>query len=306
MLLAPIVPATVDSHRTQASGRTRTAHNHDPSLRPTNGHKSQTDVKRCLFIRDIHATPTLIYKLACPDCGRSDFPKVHGLLNHCRIKHGSDYGGHDECIQACASVLPEEERDDVLEHGTEVTAVSVSLRRLFEMAVGADVAILRGTRPVGGEDGQGQSAAVQSSSSATSLLTRTLGYHEHTPALAAFLGKNVTRRVNVHDKDEHVDVVGGVGDDAGGQTIQRAAWKMSFGERSSAPDASEESELDFTDTLANEALVPRPQIITSAMGGHGSRFHVTARLAISDWSMRIPDGKFADRLFSGAPHHSLS
>jgi len=31
-----------------------------------------------------------VARLACPDCARTDFPSVQGLLNHCRLRHARE------------------------------------------------------------------------------------------------------------------------------------------------------------------------------------------------------------------------
>jgi len=58
-----------------------------------------------------------VARLACPDCARTDFPSVQGLLNHCRLRHARELGSHDECIEQCAVLVPPAECTDIVERG---------------------------------------------------------------------------------------------------------------------------------------------------------------------------------------------
>ncbi|OBZ68770.1 hypothetical protein A0H81_11329 [Grifola frondosa] len=74
--------------------------------------------KRLLFLRNTNTNPPAIAKLACPDCSRSDFSNLQVLVH-------------------------EEEREWVVANGTELGGISIpSLRRLFEIAVGAELRAL--------------------------------------------------------------------------------------------------------------------------------------------------------------------
>ena len=45
--------------------------------------------------------------LKCPVCSRTTFTSLQGLLNHARISHVLEWGTHEECVQACATVDPD-------------------------------------------------------------------------------------------------------------------------------------------------------------------------------------------------------
>ena len=56
------------------------------------------------------------------------------LSNHARISHALEWGTHEECVRACATVDPDLNVQDGIEVG--VGTVLPGLRTLFEMAVG--------------------------------------------------------------------------------------------------------------------------------------------------------------------------
>ncbi|KAI5123449.1 hypothetical protein M0805_008821 [Coniferiporia weirii] len=289
---APSLTSTAPAQQTEAAR----APVQDPVVRPRHAPRQQLhhedwavkEPNKYLFLRDATAIPTMVYKLACPDCGRSDFPRLQGLLNHCRLKHHREFGSHDECVQACAVVVPEDEQPQVLELGLEVTGMSASLRRLFEMAVGSYAGIV-GT----GEDEEEEreeAAHMRAESEAevraaeSTLITKTLGHHKDTPALAPFLGRAPKKRqIRAFENEDPIDVLS-VGDDRASR-----GWTMCYQERSRVSEkdeeeASLEDEADDNDVLENAVTQSMPHV------QGGSRFHVTARLAISDWSLRLSDG----------------
>ncbi|KDQ50500.1 hypothetical protein JAAARDRAFT_51235 [Jaapia argillacea MUCL 33604] len=290
---------------------------------------------KLLFIRH---TPTatspspstpIIAKLACPDCSRTDFPTLQGIFNHCRLRHKRDWGSHEECIKHCAVIIPEheeKERDWVVGNGTEVGGVSLpSLRRLFELAVGGGgeeglipiptaihepgnlasgaekVTISTATEDVGVKKEE------EKETNESVYLTRTLGHHKDTPALAPFLGRQTKRRcINVHDQDLEVDITGDDGDFNIVATDRKPAWRMSYGQRNVArpeldvvaeapkPLVSRELSTELHPTPRNSPLnqstgtaPPQPSIINTAT----SRFHIVARVSIKDQSLWLPSGR---------------
>ncbi|KAI0927055.1 hypothetical protein AcV5_007694 [Taiwanofungus camphoratus] len=257
--------------------------------------------RKLLFLRDSNTDPPTIAKLACPDCKRSDFSNLQGLLNHCRIRHHREYGSHDECVQSCAVLVPQEERDWVVANGTELGGISLpSLRRLFEIAVGASerVAFLGLQKGLDAEkhavDSEDISEQIFDSQPPATHVTRTLGYHKDTPALAPFLGRALKRRViNVYgDEDEVVDIVGNSsGSDAGFQR-GRHKWRMPYNHRN-----IDRPELDGVvhPTLVSEnvddpphrgSANANPQPMTPApQGVITSRFHIVARVKVADHSL---------------------
>ncbi|KAH9936185.1 uncharacterized protein B0H18DRAFT_315493 [Fomitopsis serialis] len=150
-------------------------------------------VRKLLFLRNTNTDPPEIAKLACTDCARSDFSNLQGLLNHCRIRHGREFGSHDECVQSCAVIVAEEEREWVVANGTELGGISLpSLRRLFEIAVGAGDNVrmpgLRNEREqprVVEETDVVKPAVLPEASADATEVTKTLGFHKDTPALAS-------------------------------------------------------------------------------------------------------------------------
>lgn len=283
----PVLPQLTDSLALQNPPSKRKPPRQDRAARPRRADTSSR-VPKSLFIRDTHVAPPLVYIIRCPDCGRSDFPGVQGLLNHCRLKHHREYGSHDALIQECAVGVPEEAQAVLVERGLEVTGMAAGLQRLFEMTLDTDerVMSLRGQRDDAGRDEEEEREGV--------LVTKTLGHHKDSPALAPFLGRVTERRINVYDDEQPVDIVG---EDSGEMPRLGSgrAWKMSFQKRSGVRVDDEEDHEDepttSTHAPSRERLSSEQKLAAQVVTDPGSRFHITARLTISDWSVRLTDGK---------------
>lgn len=250
--------------------------------------------KKLLFIRNTAIYPPQLAKLACPDCSRTDFSSLQGLLNHCRLSHKREFGSHDDCVQSSAVLVETpEEQAHIIANGTEVAGITIpGLRRLFELAVKGDRELLpllppkksevSSVRPADasttGVAATSEPAAEPSASSAVHA-SRTLGYHADTPALAALLGREPRQRViNTHDEDAPLDIFGG---HAGPQKSIR--WRMAYTHRNKA--RAELDEIVEPAPLAAE-LPAGSQQLSSTPTIHGpgqfSRFHVMARISIKD------------------------
>ncbi|KAI0043959.1 hypothetical protein FA95DRAFT_1562778 [Auriscalpium vulgare] len=255
---------------------------------------------KLLFLRNTAISPPAIAKLVCPDCMRLDFPRVQGLLNHCRIYHGRDFGSHDECIRGCAVLVPDEEVGWVLENGTELPAVSLpSLRRLFEIAVGSGggVGVDLGARAPSSPDappaeGAASGGVAPEKLAASTHLSRTLGHHIDSPALAPFLGRAQKRRhIAAHGQDDIVDVESGGAHSAIPGSEPR--WRMPYTHRSVARAALDVAGGADPDPERKEQTVPLRSaggtlVIPSLLDAAGSRFHIRARVSISDRSLWLP------------------
>ena len=240
-----------------------------------------------LFIRNSTVSPPTIAKMVCPDCARSDFTNLQGLLNHARLRHKREYGSHDECMQRCAVIVDYNDEGDgeaewIVQHGIELSTASIpSLRRLFEIAVGDDRGFIDGfdaTRTAEAEDSKEQPS---------SLLSQTLGHHKDTPALAPFLGRIPIRRcINAYDEDEIVDI-----DDIPAQ--RESSWRMSYTHRNNARpelDVIAETKLSSEVSTQDEDVNLAPA--TASQGSGGTRFHIVARIIVSDRSVWISAGLF--------------
>ncbi|TFK52648.1 hypothetical protein OE88DRAFT_1658023 [Heliocybe sulcata] len=268
-------------------------------------HVSHTQGKpKCLFIRHNTSTGPVLAKLECPDCGRSEFPNLQGCFNHCLLKHKKQYGSHDECIQRCAVVIPEEQKDWVIANGLEIVGGHLpSLRRLFEIAVGGAGDIVtkqpdESARPASQlPQTTEQSEAVPSSGV---HLTRTLGLHKDTPSLAPFLGKAPPKRcVNSYNEDEDVDILGDL-ESARPQRSTARAWHKPYQPRNTA-----RPELDVALDVSNVIAVPLSEQATRPLrsvpsNSAGTRFHIMARVIVADRSLWIPP----ERRASAAPSHT--
>jgi hypothetical protein len=252
--------------------------------------KVNQPANKLLFVRNNSSTPPLIARLQCTDCGRWDFAAVQGFLNHCRIRHQREYGGHDDCIQHCSVIVPEEEHEWVVQNGTEITGVGIpSLRRLFEIAVGGKsssifpVAQNTLTAAEDNQHAEGDAMIVEST-----VLSRTLGHHKDTPALAPFLGRKAARRrVNVENPEDSVDVDSGEAKPSG-------CWHMPFSHRNRARPELDVG-LDPPETSDNlEDELPRKDYIQDAAQLSLTRFHISARVLVADRSRWLPPGETAD------------
>ncbi|TFY54519.1 hypothetical protein EVG20_g9669, partial [Dentipellis fragilis] len=275
--LPPLTPPTrPDTRRTR---RDRPQHTARPLV-------------KLLFLQNTALSPPALAKLACPDCARTDFPSVQGLLNHCRLGHAREFGSHDDCIQTCAVPVPPDEGEFVLAHGTELAEVNLpGLRRLFEIAVGSAKAHAP-TPPsadVAQEDeGKAQIQVLQKKMS--TMLSRTLGHHIDTPALAPFLGRTAKRRcIQVHDENAPVDIMGATTVSGHEQKKVQPHWRMAYHHRSAARPA-----LDMEDASSDGAV---PRDAASGTGAQapldaaGSRFHILARVSVTDRSLWLPQNR---------------
>lgn len=299
LLSAPPVSDSSNSHAlSQANSRPRHVPRQSTLLEDRSG-KAQN---KYLYIRDIQSDPPMVYKLACPDCLRSNFPRLQGLLNHCRLKHGREFGNHDECIQSCACLVADEEQVSVIDEGTEVTGMSASLQRLFEIAVGADLALLRSHDSDLHDDlpfatDEAEDEMMQTGEAL--FVTKTLGHHKDTPALAPFLGRAVKKRViNVFSDDRKIDI----DSIEEGASVCKSAhiWLMKYKPRSYALSTSDTSSVYLDDSFDSSAKDSTKIVATTKQASEGSsgllqnksRFHFTARLAVSDWSLRLSESMF--------------
>ncbi|KAH8104757.1 hypothetical protein BXZ70DRAFT_613963 [Cristinia sonorae] len=271
--------------------------------------------KRLLFLRNNATNPPQIVKLACSDCARTDFSSLQGLLNHCRLRHKREFGSHDECVQSSAILVEgEEQRNWVVANGTEVAGISIpGLRRLFEIAVGGNRDVLPIPLPIAPVEPEEEQVAAEiidmpipreephsKSGSSTPLLTRTLGYHEDTPALAPFLGRAPKQRcINVDMPDQYVDPFSNTTE----TSILAKRWRARYAGRSEivAPVTPEEDIVTLSSPKVLQQTVDEQPDSEQTISQHvGTRFHIVARVGVEDQSFWITPGK---RLQS-APHHT--
>lgn len=309
-------PQPVSSVPIHADSRPASAYTPRPSTIRTRGlpRAPLQPAKKLLFLRNTDTDPPEVVKLACPDCSRSDFSNLQGLLNHCRIRHNREYGSHDECIRSCAVLVPDEERDWVVASGIELPGVSLpSLRRLFELAVGAGASsfisntqeIPRAQEQIREPDTEPTEVAKDELERTGTPITKSLGYHEDTPALAPFLGRAPKKRViHVHgNEDDVIDIFGNDGSLTDKKVQKR--WHMRHAHRNIARPGLEIPETAFaaeevsnfsTETPSNSGVgtsdVQHRRSPTAVgltgVGVAGTRFHITARITIADSSRWIP------------------
>ena len=247
-----------------------------------------------LYINALATTDTneTQYLLRCPVCSRTAFSSLQGLLNHARISHSIEWGTHDACIKACAVEEPSLDIDSGIEVGVGPSGIRPGLQTIFERAVGVQSAV---------------AASIDSITSGEHVhddglrslpnLTQTLGIHEETPALALFLGKEAHRReIKIYDEDVNIIEL-----ESANGSPSRPAWTMPF-----APRHRPEP---FSEIVMNISLPPQldipvgdidmksvdPAIMsvpkaTALVPSSKSRFHFSARVAITDRSLFVGAG----------------
>nr|GAT46034.1 predicted protein [Mycena chlorophos] len=231
-----------------------------PTLRTQAPKKS---IKFLYIYLDNSETPSI---LRCPLCLRTDFGSLQGMYNHARGTHGLGWNSHEECVRQCACTQEELYEVDGpvdytnLELGSEVSfgTGGMGLRGIFEQAVGGGDATL---------DFDGETT-----------LSRTLGLHSQTPALASFLGKQPIRRgVAVWNPDAPVDI-----DGFGDRDAPKRRWRMPFSHRNVFKGGP----------VVEELPVPRPMAepapASNVEGPAETRFHVTTRVVVADRSLWLP------------------
>ncbi|KAG1818657.1 uncharacterized protein BJ212DRAFT_1479650 [Suillus subaureus] len=286
-----------------------------PKVRPTRTAAAKLHPqKKLLYIRlppSQIAVDEQIAILTCPTCTRTQFSTLQGLLNHARLAHGIEWASHDACITACAvpvSSSDEVEKDRVEEEGVEVPwgGSVVGLQRLFERAVGVNL-----LASLVSEEGQGAAGAAAIPST---LLSRTLGLHADSPALALFLGRTPKRRcIHAYEEDTDVDILSiDIAPRRPSSTFEsregvtRRAdegdhhhpWRMAFPHRNRA-----RPELDLVvDVPALVDNVAENTTTSAIPGSTTSRFHITARVHITDRSLFISPSRRVD--LSIPPSHT--
>ncbi|EIN12796.1 hypothetical protein PUNSTDRAFT_124482 [Punctularia strigosozonata HHB-11173 SS5] len=233
--------------------------------------KSELPPAQLLFIRDDNASPATVAKM--------------GLLNHCRLAHQRHFSNHDECMQACATVITSaEEKDWTVAHGAEISGISrPSVRRLFEIAVGrGDALRLLGHDVVQHRRQSGDAITP----TLKTHLSQTLGHHEDSPALAPFLGRAPKRRcINVYDEDNDIDITGGINSDT---RHEAAAWRMLYHHRSNVEEGDEPIDISTDWEVPLQEAVMLPATAGGVPRGGQSRFHMAARIIVADRSVWIP------------------
>ncbi|KAG1735195.1 hypothetical protein EDB19DRAFT_1638531 [Suillus lakei] len=282
-----------------------------PKVRPTRTAAAKLHPqKKLLYIRlppSQIAVDDQIAVLTCPTCTRTQFSTLQGLLNHARLAHGIEWASHDACITACAVPVPssdEAERERVEDEGVEVPwgGSVVGLQRLFERAVGVNV-----PAPLLSEEGEGAAGATAIPST---LLSRTLGLHADSPALAPFLGRTPKRRcIHAYEEDTDVDILNidttllRPSPSLESREVTKRSegdhpWRMTFPHRNRA-----RPELDLV--VDAPALVDNGAENTATPtipGSTTSRFHITARVHITDRSLFISPSRRVD--LSIPPSHT--
>lgn len=145
-------------------------------------------------------------------------------------------------------------------------------------------------------------------------LARTLGHHAETPALAPFLGRAPIRRcINVYGEEDPVDIdldapaiIASTSNFISRISKEKAAWKMEYAHRNDREevdldlgmgvdlDISAPSSQSPDEPTTSHPVPPADSSGTNVNSRHGTgtRFHIPARVVISDKSLWIPPGEF--------------
>ncbi|KAF9533731.1 hypothetical protein CPB83DRAFT_831586 [Crepidotus variabilis] len=228
-----------------------------------------------------------LYLLRCPACSRTAFTSLQGLLNHARLTHNLEWGTHDECIKAC--IVPNNDLD--VTSGIEVAAgsggVLPGLRTIFQMAVGAQ----EPNFPID--------------------LNQSLGLHEETPTLAPYLGKEAVRRcINVFEEHLDVDIESPPTVPTTIKAFSQGAWKPSTRKQNelalskAVPDIPDEGSHHHPDRYISSHAEAQIPVSISLPSTADSRFHLVARIIITDRSLWIPPDERL-QAFSACTHKWL-
>ena len=214
--------------------------------------------------------PDELYLLKCPQCLRTAFTTLQGLLNHARIAHHLEWGTHEECVRACAVVDPDLDTSAGVQVGIGPSGILPGLRSIFQMAV-----TNQSSDHVYNEQ--------------PDRATKMLGLHQDTAALAPFLGKNPVRRgIKVYGQDDTIDVDG-----------LHTGHRLPLCSRNARRIHEWEQELQVNDVSASQENVPaftHPSTSTTALvDSTRSRFHFNTRIVVTDRSFWIPPSAYSPR-----------
>ncbi|KAF8636810.1 hypothetical protein AX17_003248 [Amanita inopinata Kibby_2008] len=227
-----------------------------------------------------------VYILKCPECSRTTFTSLQGLLNHARISHQLEWGTHEECVLACATIDPNLNTAEGVEVGLGPTGILPGLRSIFQMAVGAQT--IQQTTATSTSNCDTPSQQVPPNS-----LMKTLGLHENTPTLAPFLGKSAIRRgIRPYGQDEVVDIDSSIRQR---NTRSAQAWHMPLSYRNVVRQQDDQTmQVDFLASPAEREEIVKIQADTDSsavsltrLGSLKSRFHFMTRIVIADRSVWI-------------------
>ncbi|KAF9242670.1 hypothetical protein BU15DRAFT_60382 [Melanogaster broomeanus] len=249
-----------------------------PKTRPARTPKPSQQ-KKLLYIKLPSGTSdSQLAILSCPICSATQFTTLQGLLNHARLAHGIEWASHDACITACATPIS---ADDQNWEAYEQDGMEV---------------------PWGGNRISGAEASPQSSTPTQStLLSRTLGLHADSPALAQFLGRAPKRRcIHVYDEGQDVDILNvdrktsqhdEIVSEEGAKA--RTDFRMRYPHRNTARE-----DLDLMVDVKTEGATEGVNVISNAgavpANSTASRFHITARVRLEDRSLYLSDTRRAE------------
>ena len=214
--------------------------------------------------------PDNLYLLRCPQCLRITFTTLQGLLNHARIAHHFEWGTHEECVRACAVIEPDIDTSAGVEVGLGPTGILPGLRSIFQMAVGP----------------QSAGEMLNLDALQPDHITKMLGLHEDTPALAPFLGKNPIRRgIKVYGQDDIADVDG----------LQFSHQRrLPLRPRNARHILEWEQELQVNSVSDRQPVVSHSSTSTTTfLDSTRSRFHFNTRIVVTDRSLWIPPGSYS-------------
>lgn len=234
-----------------------------------------------LYIKSHDPNDSRTFVLRCPLCSKQAFLSLQGLYNHARLSHELAWGNHEECVRACA--VEENLAGADLSLAVEIGGVGVpGVRSLFQMAVEGAI-----PHPLLVSD---------SVLDATGELTRTLGLHSESSGLASFLGKEPRKRgIREWAPDEDVDI----DLDDPQQMPPAPSWRMSYQHRNAPNTCFPESEMPELPSGSAQTTsqvappiseAPRNTLADFNLPATKNRFHISARIIVTDRSLFVPPG----------------
>ncbi|KAJ3877470.1 hypothetical protein F5051DRAFT_5104 [Lentinula edodes] len=237
---------------------------------------TRSQKSKFLFLRSQDSHRVVL--LRCSICHQSTFNTLQGLYNHGRILHSTDWGSHEQCIKACAVPQEELDADLDLEGGVDVSRGMLlpSVKGLFQMAV-------EGTRDENPTSASSE-LEVNEPAGRSIHLTKTLGLHSDSPALAQFLGKEAKRKgIKVWDNGKLIDITTFDGKDS--PLALKKSWKKRYNHRNRP--LVEEGVIMTNDKRSQ--LAANSTSFTDSTITATSRFHISCRITLTDSSLFIPE-----------------
>jgi hypothetical protein len=225
------------------------------------------DMPKPLFIQQDSGADPVIVLISCEVCGRSDFATIHSVLSHARICHAIYYRGHEELVGRCGRVVTGAEAERIRRYGTEASSrILLGMRSVIERGIG------------------------NAQSGDATLLTKTLGLHADSAALASFLGKYPkVHSIRVYEPEGDIDIDTVDHDLEAQQLLSMRQRKAPRTRRSNQTPFRDFTGVDMDLTHITEHPDMSGPPSQAPVRDTASRFHLKRRLIITDSSQFLSE-----------------